>query len=157
VSNIEDFDGYRRRLEQIAAASGSEETTSTTNGNGVPPSPPGTWTGWRASVDARLEGLKGSIDSTRWVVGIVAVVMIGGFGFLGFQLSRLESRVDRIETAIVAIPAHLSEEFRAVRAEMAAQTSAIANSITAVRQAQPPPPQIIVIPAPQPAEKPARP
>jgi hypothetical protein len=156
VSNI-DIEVLRRQLDRIAAASGSEETAKTGNGNGVPPPPTGTWLGWRASVDARLEGLKGSIDSTRWVVGIVAVVMIGGFGFLGFQLSRLEARVDRIEAAIVAIPAHLSEEFRAMRAEMASQTNAIANSITATRQAQPPPPQIIVVPAPQPTEKPARP
>jgi hypothetical protein len=44
-----------------------------------------------------------------------------------------------------------------MRAEMAAQTSAIANSITATRQAQPSPPQIIVIPGPQPSEKPAHP
>jgi hypothetical protein len=145
----------RRQLDRIEASGGVGMTT-TDGGNGAPP-PSSTWLGWRASVDARLEGLKGSIDNTRWVVGIVAVIMIGGFGFLGFQLSRLEGRVDRIETAIQAIPARLSDEFRAMRAEMAAQTSAIANSITATRQAQPPPPQIIVVPAPQPAEKPARP
>ncbi len=126
--------------------------TTTDAGNGTPP-PSGTWLGWRASVDARLESLKGSIDGLRWVVGIVAVIMIGGFGFLGFQLSRLEGRVDRIETAVAAIPARLSEEFRAMRAEMSAQTSAIANSITATREAQPPPPQIIVIPAPQAGQK----
>jgi hypothetical protein len=106
--------------------------------------------------------LKGSIDSLRWafqlVVGVIAAVMLGGFGFLGFQLNRLEGRVDRIEIAVQAIPARLSEEFRAMRSEMAAQTSAIANSITATRQAQPPAPQIIVMPAPpQPAEKPAKP
>jgi hypothetical protein len=154
VSNI-DIDMLRRQLDRIEATRDGE-TTSNDGGNGAPP-PSGTWLGWRASVDARLEGLKGSIDSTRWVVGIVAVIMIGGFGFLGFQLSRLEVRVDRIETAVAAIPARLSDEFRAMRAEMAAQTSAIANSITAVRQAQPPPPQVIVIPAPQPSEKPARP
>jgi hypothetical protein len=135
----------------MAASSGSAETGNTGSGNGTPPGPPDTWLGWRASVDARLEGLKGSIDGTRWVVGIVAVIMIGGFGFLGFQLNRLEGRVDRIETAVAAIPARLSDEFRAMRAEMAAQTSAIANSITATREAQPPPPQIIVIPGPQPA------
>jgi hypothetical protein len=85
----------------------------------------------------------------RWVIGIVAVIMIGGFGFLGFQLNRLEGRVDRVETAVALIPARLSDEFRAMRAETAAQTSAIANSITATRQAQPPPPQVIVIPQPQ--------
>jgi hypothetical protein len=154
VSNL-DIDMLRRQLDRIEAVGGARRT-STDGGNGAPP-PSGTWLGWRTSVDARLEGLKSSIDSTRWVVGILAVVMIGGFGFLGFQLNRLEGRVDRIESAVAAIPARLSEEFRAMRAEMAAQTSAIANSITATRQAQPPPPQIIVIPAPQPVEKPGRP
>jgi hypothetical protein len=126
---------------------------------------------WRASVDARLgrvessiarlegaiEGLRFSADTTRWALGFLAVIMIGGFSFLGFQLDRLEGRADRIEAAVAAIPAHLSEEFRAMRAEMAAQTNAIANSITATRQAQPPPPQIIVLPSPQPAENPTKP
>ena len=84
--------------------------TTTDGGNGSPP-PSGTWLGWRASVDARLDGLKSAVDGSRWVVGIVAVIMIGGFSFLGFQLSRLENRVDRIETAVGAIPARLSEEF----------------------------------------------
>ena len=154
MSNI-DVDMIRRQLDRIEASGGARMTRAD-GGNGAPP-PAGTWLGWRASVDARLEGLKGSIDSTRWVVGIVAVVMIGGFGFLGFQLNRVEGRVDRIETAVAAIPARLSDEFRAMRAEMASQTSAIANSITATREAQPSPPQIIVIPAPQSAEKPVRP
>jgi hypothetical protein len=119
---------------------------------------------WRSSVDARLarlegalEGLKASVDGTRWVIGIVAVIMIGGFSFLGFQLNRLEGRADRIETAITGVPARLSDEFHAMRSEMAAQTSAIANSITATRQAQPVPPQIIIVPTPQPGEKPSRP
>jgi len=112
---------------------------------------------WQTSVDARLEALKGAIDGTRWVTGIVAVIMLGGFSFLGFQLNRLEGRADRLEVAIQAIPARLSDEFHAMRSEMAAQTSAIANSITATRQAQPPPPQIIVVPAPQPAAKPTKP
>jgi hypothetical protein len=160
VSNIERIRPLSQEADRRAAAIGAAGIEAIGGGTGAPPDPPDTWTGWRASVDARLarlegalEGLRGSVDGFRWVVGIVAVVMIGGFSFLGFQLNRLEGRVDRIETAVAAIPAHLSEEFRAMRAEMAAQTSAIANSITAVRQAQPPPPQIIVIPAPQPGEK----
>jgi hypothetical protein len=121
-------------------------------------------TAWRATVDTRLAqvdgaltGLRTSMDGARWVIGIVAVVMISGFSFLGVQLNRLEGRADRIEMAIAGIPMRLSDEFHAMRSDMAAQTSAIANSITAVRQAQPPPPQIIVVPAPQPNEKPAGP
>ena len=150
-----DVDLLRRQLDRIEA-SGGTGIASTYGGNGAPP-PPGTWLGWRASVDARLDGLKGSVDGMRWVIGLVAVVMIGGFSFFGLQLSRLEGRVDRLDVAIQAIPARLSDEFHAMRSEMAAQTNAIANSITATRQAQPPPPQIIVLPAPQPAEKPAKP
>jgi hypothetical protein len=130
--------------------------TDADGGNGAPP-PSGTWLSWRASVDARLESLRSAVDGVRWVGGIVTViivsVLIGGFSFLGFQLNRLEGRADRIETTVAAIPARLSDEFRAMRSEMAAQTSAIANSITATRQFQPPPPQVIVIPAPQPGEK----
>lgn len=153
LSNI-DLNVLRQQLDRIEAG-----MASTDGGDEAPP-PSGTWFNWRASVDARLarlegvvEGLKSSVDGMRWVVGIVVVVIIGGFSFLGFQLNRLEGRVDRIEIAVAAIPARLSDEFRAMRAEMAAQTSAIANSVTATRQAQPPPPQIIVIPAPQPVEK----
>jgi len=149
VSNIEFFDRGRRRQQVAHVEAG---ITGADGGNGVPPSS-GTWLSWRASVDARLESLKSAIDGTRWVAGIVAVIVIGGFSFLGFQLNRLEARTDRVETAVAAIPARLSDEFRAMRSEMSAQTSAIANSITATRQSQPAPPQIIVIPAPQPGEK----
>jgi hypothetical protein len=126
---------------------------------------------WQASVDTRLlglvgsvarlegwmEGLKSAVDGLRWVVGMIGVVMIGGFSFLGFQLNRIEARVDRVETAVAAVPERLSEEFRAMRAEMTAQTSAIANSITAARQVEPPAPQIIVVPAPQPNQPPTQP
>jgi hypothetical protein len=41
-----------------------------------------------------------------------------------------------------------------MRSEMAAQTSAIASSITATRQAQPQAPQIIVVPNPQSTQPP---
>jgi hypothetical protein len=159
VSNI-DIEMLRRQLDRIEASRGAE-STATRGGSEGPPQPPDTWTGWRISVDARLsrlegalEGLRGSVDGVRWIVAVVAAIMIGGFGFLGIQLNHLEGRVDRVETAVAAIPVRLSDEFRAMRSELAQQTSAIANSITATRQAQPLPPQVIVIPAPQPPEKP---
>lgn len=152
MSNILEFDRRRGRDELRQKADHIDAgMTGTDGGNGAPP-PSATWLSWRASVDARLESVKGAIDGMRWVIGVIAVIMIGGFGFLGFQLNRLEVRVDRIETAVAAIPARLSDEFRAMRSEMAAQTSAIANSITTTGQYQPPPPQIIVIPTP-PSEK----
>lgn len=158
MSNVTEFPRHEReqKLNELSQEITEAGATGASRGDGPPPTS-GDWPGWRVSVDARLEALKGAIDGTRWVVGIVAVIMIGGFSFLGFQLNRLEGRVDRIEAAIQAIPVRLSDEFHAMRSEMAAQTNAIANSITATRQAQPPAPQIIVLPAPQPPQKPAKP
>jgi hypothetical protein len=154
MANI-DIDMIRRQLDRIEAAGG---------GGGPSFRAPGTDLSWRAAVDGRLsrldgalEGLKASVDGTRWVIGIVAVVVIGGFSFLGIQLNRLEGRADRIESAIAGIPARLSDEFHAMRSEMTAQTNAIANSITATRQAQPSPPQIIVVPTPPRSEGPTKP
>ena len=108
-------------------------------------------------LECLLDGLRSSVDGLRRELCILAMITIIGLSFLGFQLNRLEGRIDRIETAVAAIPAHLDEEFRAMRSEMAAQTSAIANSITATRQAQPPPPQIILVPEPRIGGQPAKP
>jgi hypothetical protein len=125
--------------------------------------------GWRSSVDNRLGELRGALDGLRHsftilagAVGLIATVMVFGFGFFGVQFNRLDGKIDALSNTlnakIEAIPQRLSDEFRTMRAEMAAQTSAIANSITATRQAQPPsPPQIIVIPAPQPIPEPPKP
>jgi hypothetical protein len=161
MANI-DIEMLRRQLDRIEAAEGAQIIRSG-GGNGPPP-PPETGASWRSSVDTRLAQVDGalanlrtSMEGMRWVIGMVAVVIIGGFSFLGFQLNRIEGRADRIETAVGAIPSRLSDEFHAMRSEMAAQTSAIASSITATRQAQPAPPQVIMVPLPQPSEPPPRP
>ena len=121
----------------------------------------------RSMADAdRLAKLEGAYDSLKVVrpmtltlvsvfLGIVALA----FTVVAFQLGQFGTRIDRLEAKVDAIPQRLSDEFRALRAEMSAQTSAIANSITATRQAQPPaPPQIILIPpAPQPQPIPEAP
>ena len=126
--------------------------------SGSGPHDPGMEDGWRSSVDNRLGELKGALDGLRSSfailaagIGLLATVMVFGFGFFGLQFNQLDGRIDQLTNKIEAIPQRLSEEFRAMRAEMAAQTSAIANSITATRQTQPPSaPQIIVIPEPSP-------
>jgi hypothetical protein len=120
---------------------------------GNPPHPPGMDDAWRSSVDTRLGELKGALDGLRLsfsilagAVGLVAAVMAIGIGIANNQFSRLDGRIDQLGDKMEAIPQRLSEEFRAMRAEMAAQTSAIANSITATKQQAPP--QVIVVPLP---------
>lgn len=107
---------------------------------------------WRSSVDRALGELMGALDGLRHsvtvlsgAVALTAAVMLAGFAFLGFLLARLDSRLDQVNGKIDALPQRLSDEFRAMRAEMAAQTSAIANAITAAKQQAP---QVILVPAP---------
>ena len=117
------------------------------------------------------------------VVALVLTVMIGGFAFLGTQVGslvgqvgrldgkidgnaqrlndRLESGNNRLESSVAnlneklnAVPQRLAEEFRAMRAEMSAQTSAIANAVTATRQT---PPQVLLVPAPVQPSPPVKP
>jgi hypothetical protein len=102
-------------------------------------------------IGERLARVESGLDWIKVILALIGAFMIGGFAFFGVQFNRLDGKIDRISdnlgAKIDAIPQRLSEEFRAMRAEMSAQTSAIANSITATRQAQPPaPPQIIVLP-----------
>lgn len=94
--------------------------------------------------EGRLAKLEGFVDGFRTVpqlavtvfgivMGALAIVVTVGI----FQLNDLSGRIKDVGTKVDAIPRQLSEEFRAMRAETALQTSAIANSITAVRQMQP--------------------
>jgi len=133
---------------------------------GGPPHPPPMDNGWRSSVDNRLGELKGAVDGLRTsfsiLIGAVGIIVtigigisVGQFNRLDGRIDRLDGRIDQLTNKIEAIPQRLSDEFRAMRAEMSAQTSAIANAITATHQAPPPPPQIIVVPAPQPSLAPA--
>jgi hypothetical protein len=84
---------------------------------------------------------------TITVIGVFLAALVFVLGFFATQMSSINNKLG-------AIPVRLSEEFRALRAEMSAQTSAIANSITATKQAQP---QIFVLPEPAPTPQPPSP
>jgi hypothetical protein len=83
---------------------------------------------------------------------VLAALIIGGFGLFAFMFTRLEHRIDRIENRLdrlvgrigdveQSIPGQfaqlrrdLAEEFRAQRAEVANQITAITNAIIASRK-----------------------
>jgi hypothetical protein len=131
---------------------GSEEDIRTVESGSAPPHDPG--------MDARITKLEGSYDAlkvvrpmTIAVISIFLAVVALSYAIVIGQLARVDSRLDSLSAKVDSIPQKLTEEFRAMRAEMAGQTSAIANSITATRQAQPSPPQIVVIPNPNPPQQ----
>ena len=68
----------------------------------------------------------------------LAALLIGGFGLFAFMFQRLETRLDRridgVETELKDLRHDLAEEFRAQRSEIAAQTAAVASAINAARR-----------------------
>jgi len=109
-------------------------------------------------IERGVSKLEGTVDALKIIkpltIGVMALlttVLIGAIAFLGIQIARLDQKVEfdaqRLNDKLDAIPQKLTDEFRATRAETAAQTSAIADSITAARQFQP---QIIIVPVPTP-------
>jgi ABC-type phosphate/phosphonate transport system permease subunit len=101
--------------------------------------------------DERLSKVEGFMDGFRAVpqlavitlsvvLGALAVVLAIGI----FTLNTMNAQIRDVGAKVDAIPRQLVEEFRAMRADTSAQTSAIANAITAARQFQP---QVVVVPA----------
>jgi hypothetical protein len=109
----------------------------------------------RVSDDVRIARIEGTVDALKVIkpltIGVTALlltVLVAAIAFMGVQVSRLDQKIDtnaqRINEKLDAIPQRLADEFRAMRTETAAQTSAISSAITAARQFQP---QIFVVPA----------
>jgi hypothetical protein len=139
-NNIRSLDSYRSQSNpgQSLAASGPDVAI----GDGGPHD---------SDMNERIGRIEGNLEAQRivkpMVLAVVSIlftvllaVTLGGFAFLGVQVTALNTKVD-------AIPQRLSEEFRAMRADMSAQTSAIATAVTAAKQV---PPQVILVPAPEP-------
>ncbi|CAO3432604.1 hypothetical protein [Azospirillum palustre] len=112
---------------------------------------------WRNKVDDRLAGLdkglselKGDVSGLKLAVGILASAMALGFAVIGAVTYSTQAKVDalgpRITEEFRIMRTEAAADARAMRAEQSAQTSAIANAITATKQQAP---QVILVPAPQ--------
>jgi outer membrane murein-binding lipoprotein Lpp len=121
------------------------------------------------------------IGRFRLVIIAIAVVIIGGFAVLSAQIWLMNARIDQLATKVNAIDAtfrvkfdetnakldaasakfdaisqRLPTEFNTIRAEITAQTSAIAKSIASLRGLAPSPPTSL-LPEPATGPKPAPP
>ena len=121
------------------------------------------------------------IGRFRLVIIAIAVVIIGGFAVLSAQIWLMNARIDQLATKVNTIDAtfggkldetkakldaasakldaisqRLPADFNTIRAEIAAQTSAIAKSIASLRGLAPSPPTSL-LPEPATGPKPAPP
>ncbi|HYD66300.1 hypothetical protein [Azospirillum sp.] len=94
-----------------------------------------------SKLEGAMDGVKHAQTSLLAVVSIVGGVALAVVALIAtLQIFTL--------TEIGGIEDTIREEFRALRAESAAQTSAIANAVTATKQQAP---QVILVPGPYPA------
>src|SRR5947207_11234662 len=55
-----------------------------------------------AKIEGAIDGLKSSVDALRWVVTILAALIIGGFAFLGVQMTQANNRIAGVEGEVRA-------------------------------------------------------
>lgn len=115
------------------------KTPALEGGNGGPHPPDMTDISGRvARVEGAVEGLRSSIDALRWVIGILALVIVGGISFLGVQLTRSDSRIATFEEKVDALPDKINMNLLNL-------TKTLSDAITAAKQA---PPQVILMQPP---------
>lgn len=97
-----------------------------------------------AKVEGAVDGLRSSIDALRWVVGILALVIVGGISFLGVEVTRTDGRIAALESKVDALPDKIN-------ANLMNLTKTLSEAISAAKQQ---PPQIILMQPPAPQQKP---
>lgn len=95
----------------------------------------------------RLAKLEGAFDWLKVVLTLLTAVMIGGFAFLGVQVTRTEGRVSELGAAVSSLPDKINSNLLAL-------TRTLADAIAASKQT---PPQVIIMPAPAPPGSPSKP
>jgi outer membrane murein-binding lipoprotein Lpp len=93
----------------------------------------------------RLARLEGSIEWFRLVLAVVATVAVGGMGFLGIQVSRIDGKITSIDGKISSLSEQVSTLPEKINANLRDLTKTLAEAITAAKQT---PPQVILMPAP---------
>lgn len=91
-----------------------------------------------AALEKEVHAIKGALDWAKVAFALLGTFTVAGFALLTTLSIGVSSKVDGVSRSIL-------EEFRAMRLETAAQTSAIANAVTAAKQV---PPQVLLVPAP---------
>ena len=82
-----------------------------------------------AKLDGAFELIRTSVDPGWWAVALVVAVMLGGFGGLSGQISRIGARVDAVSLKVAETPGLFQRELQA-------QTEKLTTLINADRQSR---------------------
>jgi hypothetical protein len=125
---------------------GGTDQNAPTGGGGVDGGSPETQL---TDMQVRLARPEGEISAYKLLFAAIIAILIGGFAFLGVQVTRVDGKATTIAADVQGLPSKIS-------ANLLDLTRTLADAINAAKQV---PPQVILMPptAPLPPTSPTRP
>jgi outer membrane murein-binding lipoprotein Lpp len=104
-------------------------------------------------MDIRLARLETAFGWVRWSMAVMVTLIVAVLAFVGFQVSRVDSKIDDLAKDVRALPSQISDSVREANRAFA---DAVNTSLNVLSQRPPPsPPVIIQLPAaPTPQDQP---
>src|SRR3954447_23985012 len=85
-----------------------------------------------AKLDGAFELIRTSVDPGWWAVALLVGVMLGGFGWLSGQISRMEAKVDAVSLKVAETPGLSQRDLQAQTEKLTALINASRQSVRAV-------------------------
>ena len=96
-------------------------------------------------MNARLAKIEATVEGYKLLFAIIVSAMIGGFAFLGVQVTRLEGKLSQVEGKISTVSSDVEALPGRINLNLTDLTRTLANAITAAKQT---PPQVILMQSP---------
>jgi outer membrane murein-binding lipoprotein Lpp len=96
-------------------------------------------------MQVRLARLEGEVSSLKTLSAAILAIMLGGFAFLGVQVTRMDNRINTVASDVQALPGKINGDLLNL-------TRTLADAITAAKQT---PPQVLLVPTPLPQPAPS--
>jgi len=91
-------------------------------------------------MQLQLARLEGEVNAYKLLFAAIIAILIGGFAFLGVQITRVDGKVSATASEVQELPGKINRNLLDI-------TRTLAEAITAAKQQQP---QVILMPPPAP-------
>lgn len=116
---------------------GGDDQNTPTGGGGVDGGGSG---GHLIGMQVQLAKLEGEVSAFKLLFAAIIAILIGGFAFLGVQVTRVDGKVSATASEVQGLP-------EKINGNLLNLTRTLAEAINAAKQA---PPQVILMPTPAP-------
>ena len=96
-------------------------------------------------MNERLARLEGAFDWLKVVLTLIVAIMLGGFAFLGVQVTRTDNKLAALDSRVAALSSQIAGLPNQINADIRDLTKTLSEAITAAKQT---PPQIILMTPP---------